>query len=701
MMLRLQTVVAGLVIALPLLVTMVLSEPFYQRRDHKDQEKYQHTTNINVVKDLTDAEFVLSKYGYLLCHNSRRKRETGPRVHSRRLHRRPLGDREAEPQTNLWSGLEEGVGSDGCRKDEIRKAILHYQTTYNLPKTGKLDKETMSLMSTSRCGNKDSADENIPHAKMREETLVPPVVSEGASQSESSVQDSSENGAVTTTAATDVKSSTEKTSHRLWRRSADPQNSPLLSVLSEKKRYVGRTHKDHRAYLEEFISREKEKHQRSGQDIESVNKRWRTLLLKRYTRSERRKRSVRVKRSPLHRGMLFSNKVVTWRLLTTGLSTRIPLVDQRASIELAFRMWSEVIPINFKEDNDGHINSVDIEIAFGKGSHQDCDHDFDGNGGEIAHSWNIGDMHFDDDESFRSLGSAGHDGIYLLRVAVHEIGHVLGLAHTNKSQSIMYAIYRGAQASQFELSHDDRQDIQQIYGVCKGSFDTVFDWVRRTHDLRYVYNTYFFRDNHYWMYENHSNRTRYGDPLYIAREWSGVPNNIDGYVHVWYFGSKKIYNEAYFFKGEHYYKYNSVNDTVEKGWPKLISEGFGPKPGGTVGVPSNIDSVFFDKRDLYIYFFKGDDVYVYDPQGDGCCVAIAKLQDAFPAAEGHRPLPAHLDSVYYSYQHKMQYFIKGDDYWRNKLFDTRQEYSHNSVEYMGKWYDNWFDICDVHGMARH
>ena len=60
--------------------------------------------------------------------------------------------------------------------------------------------------------------------------------------------------------------------------------------------------------------------------------------------------------------------------------------------------------------------------------------------------------------------------------------------------------------------------------------------------------------------------------------------------------------------GEHYYKYNSSNDTVEKGWPKLISEGFGPKPGTTVGIPSNLDSVFFDKRDVYIYFFKGNDV---------------------------------------------------------------------------------------------
>ena len=87
-------------------------------------------------------------------------------------------------------------------------------------------------------------------------------------------------------------------------------------------------------------------------------------------------------------------------------------------------------------------------------------------------------------------------------------------------------------------------------GVCKGSFNAVFDWVRQAPGSNYIYNTYFFRDNHYWMYENHSNRTRYGDPLYIAREWSGVPDNIDGYLHVWFLANGLFFNDAYFFKGE-------------------------------------------------------------------------------------------------------------------------------------------------------
>ena len=89
------------------------------------------------------------------------------------------------------------------------------------------------------------------------------------------------------------------------------------------------------------------------------------------------------------------------------------------------------------------------------------------------------------------------------------------------------------------------------------------------------------------------------------------------------------------------------------------------------------------------------------PEEKGCCVVKTTLQEEFPAAEGEQPLPAHLDAVYYSYRHKMQYFFKGEDYWRNKLYDPRQRRVRNSVEYMGKWYDKWFDICDVHGDSRH
>ncbi|CAG5125753.1 unnamed protein product, partial [Candidula unifasciata] len=521
---------------------------------------------------------MLSKYGYLRCHVARKRREASNRDH------RILPHSSTFP--SVLTNVEEG-GGRVCDENEVQRAIRNYQRTYNLPETGELDEETKSLMSTSRCGNKDSEKDHIKvkNAKkeeidLEEELLL--TTNRTSMQKASSVDLSVDN----------ENKNLQAKDHKLWKRSARSENSMLYRVLAGQKPST-RSQKYLQRHLEDYVKRIRSE--------AKGNKR----LLHRYTPKERRKRSIHFQGD---RGVLFNKEIIRWRLLTTGYSTRIPVEDQRATIDLAFRMWSEVIPLQFVEDTTSHINDVDIEVAFGRGSHQNCEHNFDGPGGEIAHSWNAGNMHFDDEENFKSIHSYSTDGIYLLRVAVHEIGHVLGLSHTNKSYSIMYAIYHGAgQSPEFELSWDDRHDIQNIYGVCKGSFNTVFDWVRRQPDNKFIYNTYFFRDNHYWMYENHANRTRYGDPLYIAREWEGVPDNVDGYVHIWLVDGGAVIDNVFFFKGEHYYMYDSQNDRVVDGWPKRIKDDFGPKSGTTDSIPSNIDSVFFDTRDKNVYFFKNDD----------------------------------------------------------------------------------------------
>lgn len=105
------------------------------------------------------------------------------------------------------------------------------------------------------------------------------------------------------------------------------------------------------------------------------------------------------------------------------------------------------------------------------GSHQNCERKFDGHGGEIAHSRENGRdvVHFDDEEDYKSFESITKEkeGIYLLRVAVHEIGHVLGLAHSSQVNSIMYAIYHQSNINpdkEFELNWDDRKAVQKVYG---------------------------------------------------------------------------------------------------------------------------------------------------------------------------------------------------------------------------------------------
>lgn len=60
------------------------------------------------------------------------------------------------------------------------------------------------------------------------------------------------------------------------------------------------------------------------------------------------------------------DRLVRWRLLDDGIGSKIPLVEQKALLELSFRMWSEVTPIKFVEDRQTNVNNIDILVAFGK-----------------------------------------------------------------------------------------------------------------------------------------------------------------------------------------------------------------------------------------------------------------------------------------------------------------------------------------------
>ena len=113
--------------------------------------------------------------------------------------------------------------------------------------------------------------------------------------------------------------------------------------------------------------------------------------------------------------------------------------------------------------------SFSYRRRFGRKKHGSCKHDFDGKGNVLAHAFypKKGDLHFDDDEQFTDGTDTGTN---LLSVAVHEIGHVIGIGHSSIKKSVMYPQYSGYDPN-LRLHPDDLNATAYLYnGKCNSWF---------------------------------------------------------------------------------------------------------------------------------------------------------------------------------------------------------------------------------------
>lgn len=133
----------------------------------------------------------------------------------------------------------------------------------------------------------------------------------------------------------------------------------------------------------------------------------------------------------------------------------------------AFQRWSEVTPLTFIETSS--YPTADIKIGFYTGDHGDGE-PFDGVLGTLAHAFSPpnGRFHLDGDEDWVisgdvSTASGNSAAIDLESVAIHEIGHLLGLGHSSVESSIMYPTI-SSRTRKVQLTGDDVAGIQVLYG---------------------------------------------------------------------------------------------------------------------------------------------------------------------------------------------------------------------------------------------
>lgn len=177
--------------------------------------------------------------------------------------------------------------------------------------------------------------------------------------------------------------------------------------------------------------------------------------------------------------------------LTYYIANSTPDLDDasvRDIVVQAFAVWSAVVPLEFTEV--GSAQDADMVLGFGEGDHCELYDEagatcptgdpFDGPGNVLAHCYfppgsggeSAGDCHFDDAEQWVAQISTDGGTVRLLETMIHELGHGLGLGHSDDINAVMFPSYDPNSPKQ-ALGADDIAGIQSLYGARDGGTPPV------------------------------------------------------------------------------------------------------------------------------------------------------------------------------------------------------------------------------------
>lgn len=160
---------------------------------------------------------------------------------------------------------------------------------------------------------------------------------------------------------------------------------------------------------------------------------------------------------------------LSWNLTSGSGEPLAPWI--RTQIERALSEWTRHADIQISYTNERR-KAKSIDFLFGSEYHGDP-FPFDSKGGLLAHAFYpagtnpepiAGDVHFDADETWSEAGDPE-----LFSAALHEVGHSLGLGHSDTPGSVMYPYYSDLQ----KLADDDVAALLRLYSAAKVAYDNL------------------------------------------------------------------------------------------------------------------------------------------------------------------------------------------------------------------------------------
>jgi len=305
-------------------------------------------------------------------------------------------------------------------------------------------------------------------------------------------------------------------------------------------------------------------------------------------------------------GQKWEKDLIYWSFDTSSVPLDSRLIH--TEIRHAFSSWSDISKIRFQESAPAN---ADILIRFGTLRHGDH-YVFDGEGGILGHAFFPGsglggDVHLDGDEIWFTHSHTNQTGTNIYSVLLHEIGHSLGLAHSDVESAVMYPWYR-----QYNYGHkpsrDDHNALQVIYGspnrfapnphfrpvnvnittqIIPSLCSTTFDIVTNIRG-----NIFFFKDIYYFRYlENGFLDTQ---ARKIRGIWPALPSNLTKLDAVYSHNY-----DVFIFIGEYFWRFEDAI-FLHRGSPEHISSLSIPWP------ISSVSSAVYLRSEEMGYLFSGN-----------------------------------------------------------------------------------------------